>query len=51
MVEKFLKISDFIVYILENEDIFLEENFKDVKTKEEEMNLLTSFLLKFMLNT
>lgn len=36
-VEKYLKISDFLEYILENKEIFLEEQFKNVKKKEEEM--------------
>ena len=31
MVEKYLKISDFIEYILDNKLIFLEEDLKDVK--------------------
>ena len=32
LVEKYLKISDFIEYIFDNKEIFLEEKFQNVKS-------------------
>ena len=50
LVEKYLKISDFIEYIMDNRDIFIGELFKKVKNKEEEDFIFLTFLENFMLN-
>ena len=50
LVEKYLKISDFIEYIMDNRDIFIGELFKKVKNKEEEDFIFLTILENFMLN-
>jgi hypothetical protein len=48
-IEKYLQVSDFISYILDNKDLFLEEELKGVRTKDEEQNVVMTLLIKFML--
>lgn len=50
LVEKYLKISDFLEYICENKDVFIGEMLHKVKNKEEEESILMDFLKTFMLN-
>ena len=49
LVEKYLQISDFLEYILDNPDIFLEEKFENIATKAEERLVLLDFLKGFLL--
>lgn len=49
-MDKYLKISDFLEYIIENKDIFIGEQLHKVKNKEEEEAILMNFLKTFMLN-
>ena len=44
-----MKISDFLEYILENKEIFLETQFKNVKSKDEEMIILNDYLKNFLM--
>ena len=44
-----MKISDFLEYILYNKEIFLECQFKNVKSKNEEMGILNDFLKNFLM--
>ena len=44
-----MKISDFLEYILDNKEIFLECQFKNVKSKNEEMGILNDFLKNFLM--
>lgn len=49
LIEKYLQASDFIGYILDNKDLFLEEELKHVRKKEEENKITMDMLIKFML--
>ena len=49
VVEKYLKISDFLKHILNNPDIFLDQKFEGIQTKEEERKILLDFLKSFLL--
>ena len=49
LIEKYLQASDFIGYILDNRDLFLEEELKHVRSKEEEDKIVMAMLIKFML--
>lgn len=49
LIEKYLQASDFIGYILDNRDLFLEEELKHVRSKEEENKIVMDMLIKFML--
>ena len=49
LIEKYLQASDFIGYILDNRDLFLEEELKHVRSKEEENKVVMEMLIKFML--
>lgn len=44
-----MQISDFLEYILDNPDIFLEEKFENIATKAEERLVLLDFLKGFLL--
>ena len=44
-----MKISDFLEYILENKEIFLESQFKNVKSKSEEMQIINDYLKNFLM--
>ena len=46
---KYLKISDFLKHILNNPDIFLDQKFEGIQTKEEERKILLDFLKSFLL--
>lgn len=50
MVEKFLKISDFTEYILDNRDVFMQESLEGMKTSEENEGVLREFLNNFLRN-
>lgn len=49
VIEKYLKISDFLKHILNNPDIFLDQKYEGVQTKEEERRILLDFLKSFLL--
>ena len=49
VIEKYLKISDFLKHILNNPDIFLDQKYEGVQTKEEERRILLEFLKLFLL--
>ena len=51
MIEKYLQISDFVGYILDNKDLFLEEELMNIKTKEEEKKVVMTLIIKFLLET
>jgi hypothetical protein len=51
MIEKYLQISDFVGYILDNKDLFLEEELMNIKTKEEEKKVVMTMIIKFLLET
>ena len=51
LVEKYLKISDFIEYILEKKEIFLEEQLRNVKNQDDEEKILNEFIIIFLLKT
>ena len=40
MVEKYLQISDFMEFILEGPDLFLDNQLENIKSKDEERNIL-----------
>ena len=44
-----MKISDFLVYILDNRDYFLGERLEDVQNKKDELEVLSDFMKHFML--
>ena len=50
LVEKYLQISDFIEYILDNRDLFIESQLVHVQNIEGEMKIFTDFLKRFLLN-
>ena len=49
LIEKYLKISDFLKHILNNPDIFLDQKYEGVQTKAEERRILLEFLKLFLL--
>jgi hypothetical protein len=49
VIEKYLKISDFLKHILNNPDIFLDQKYEGVQTKAEERRILLEFLKLFLL--
>ena len=50
MVEKYLQISDFIHYIIDNMDVFISNNLSSVKLKDEQRKIQFQYLLNFVLN-
>lgn len=44
-----MQASDFLGYILDNKDLFLEEQLKHVQSKEEEQKVVMAMLVQFML--
>ena len=48
-IEKYIQISDFLQFILDNPDVFIEAELEMVADKTEEKHILERFLLKFML--
>lgn len=44
-----MKISDFLVYILDNRDYFLGERLEGVQNKKDELEVLSDFMKHFML--
>ena len=44
-----MKISDFLVYILDNRDYFLGERLEGVQNKKDELEVLSDFMKNFML--
>lgn len=50
LVEKFLKVSDFTEYILDNRDVFMSDDLEGVKTTEENEGVLREFLNNFLRN-
>lgn len=44
-----MKISDFLVYILDNRDYFLGERLEGVQNKRDELEVLSDFMKHFML--
>lgn len=51
LVEKYLKISDFIEYILDKKEIFLEEQLRNVKNQDDEEQILNKYLIVFLIKT
>ena len=49
-VEKFLKISDFVTYIIDKMDIFLETKLEGVQTTDETEQVASEYLNHFLLN-
>jgi ribosomal protein L9 len=50
MVEKYLKISDFITYILDNEDLFLGQNLEHIQSKQDVQKIRSGYINDFLLN-
>lgn len=50
-IEKYISVSDFLGYILDNRDIFLQEMLEGVQSKEEQDGVLHSFIGEFLLHT
>ena len=44
-----MKISDFLVYILDNRDYFLGERLEGVQNKKDELEVLSDLMKHFML--
>ena len=49
LVEKYCKISDFLIYILDNRDYFLGDQLENIQNKKDELEVLSNFLKNFML--
>ena len=47
--EKYMKISDFLIYILKNKEQFLGEDLHNGLSTKEEKELLSQYIKKFML--
>lgn len=50
LVEKYLQISDFLQYIIDNMDVFIQKKLSSVKLKEEQRQIQFNYLLEFSLN-
>mmetsp|Transcript_27175 Transcript_27175/g.41349 ORF Transcript_27175/g.41349 Transcript_27175/m.41349 type:complete len:128 (-) Transcript_27175:2922-3305(-) len=50
LVEKYLKISDFVEYIIDNKDRFIMSKLEHVQSQEDEMSVFMDFLKRFLLN-
>ena len=50
-IEKYISVSDFLGYILDNRDIFLQEMLEGVQSKEEQDGVLHSFIGEVLLHT
>lgn len=44
-----MKISDFLIYILDNRDYFLGEQLENIQNKKDELEVLSNFMKHFML--
>ena len=49
LIEKYLKISDFLKYIIENKEIFIEKMLQNIKNKSEETDTMMSYIMNFLL--
>ena len=49
MVEKYIQISDFVDYILDNRELFLAQKLQDIKDLEGAKKVLTDYLIHFLL--
>jgi len=49
MVEKYLKIDDFLEYIILTQDAFLSEELKNVQSVEEQKSVQATYIINFLL--
>jgi hypothetical protein len=50
MAEKYLKVSDFVAYILDNRDLFIAEKLTNLKSQDDEFGVFGDYFHNFMIN-
>ena len=51
LVHKYLKISDFVEYILDNQELFLGSSLEGVKTYDHQRKIKMQYVKDFLLQT